>query len=288
MRREPSSPRRSAWSGGLLLGPALLWTVLFFVVPLAVMAVTSLWRRVGFETIREPSLDNYVAFFSRDYFIGALVNSVEVTLLVTLVSTVLAYPLAYIVAYRVPARWQRLTLVLAILPFWTSYVVRSYSWLLVLSSNGVVSRTLQAVGLLHEPVSFVNSRTGTVIGFVHFFTMLLTLTIYVNLVQIPPSYRKAAADLGASRWRAFWRVTLPLSVPGVMVGAFLTFVLCIGDYITPQILGGNRELLLPQAIMLQVGRRADFPMASAMSIVLMLVVTAAFFASARWLKLERT
>lgn len=288
MRRDPNSPRRSTWSGGLLLGPALLWTVLFFVVPLAVMAVTSLWRRVGFETIREPSLDNYVAFFSRDYFTGALVNSLEVTLLVTVLSTVLAYPLAYIVAYRVPARWQRLTLVLAILPFWTSYVVRSYSWLLVLSSNGVVSRTLQAVGLLHEPASFVNSRTGTVIGFVHFFTMLLTLTIYVNLVQIPPSYRKAAADLGASRWRAFWRVTLPLSVPGVMVGAFLTFVLCIGDYITPQILGGNRELLLPQAIMLQVGRRADFPMASAMSIVLMLVVTAAFFASARWLKLERT
>lgn len=287
LKRRPSTALRRTLRGWLLLGPALVWTVAFFLLPLGVMALYSLWRRVGFETVREIGLGNYLAFFSRNHFTEALLNSLEVTLLVTLISVILAYPLAYIIAYVVPPRFQRLALVLAILPFWTSYVVRSYSWLLVLSSNGIVSRSLQSLGLLGDPVSFVNSRTGTVIGFVHFFTMLLTLTIYANLVQIAPNYRRAATDLGASQWQAFWRITLPLSVPGTMVGAFLTFVLCIGDYITPQILGGNRELLLPQAIMLQVGRSADLPMASAMSLVLMLVVTAAFIASARWLKLER-
>jgi len=106
-------------------------------------------------------------------------------------------------------------------------------------------------------------------------------------VQIRDSYRKAAADLGASAAQIFLRITLPLSLPGVAVGAFLTFVLAIGDYITPQILGGSRELLLPQAIMLQIGRRADFPFASALSMVLMLVVTAAFLLFARRLKMER-
>jgi spermidine/putrescine transport system permease protein len=117
--------------------------------------------------------------------------------------------------------------------------------------------------------------------------MLLTLTIYANLVQIKDSYRKAAADLGASPWQTFLYVTLPLSLPGIAVGAFLTFVLAIGDYITPQILGGGRELLLPQAIMLQIERRADFPMASALSMILMLVVTAAYLGFARRLRMVR-
>ena len=117
--------------------------------------------------------------------------------------------------------------------------------------------------------------------------MLLTLTIFANLVQISPNYRKAAADLGASSWQAFWRITLPLSIPGVMVGAFLTIVLTLGDYITPQILGGFREVLLPQAIMMQIQRLADFPMASAMSLVLMVVISIIFMMFSRWLKIER-
>jgi spermidine/putrescine transport system permease protein len=217
----------------------------------------------------------------------ALVNSLEVTLLVTVISVLLAYPLAYILAYQVSPRWQSLALVFAVLPFWTSYIVRSYSWLLVLSEKGIISRFLQSIQLLGGPVSFANSRVGTIIGFVHFFIMLLTLTIFSSLNQIPSNYRLAASDLGASAWQAFLRITLPLSLPGVAVGAFLTFVLCIGDYITPQILGGNQELLLPQAIMLQVGRRANFPMASALSMVLMLVVTLLFVMNARRLRSDR-
>ena len=117
--------------------------------------------------------------------------------------------------------------------------------------------------------------------------MLLTLTIYANLVQLSPNYRRAAADLGANGLKTFWYVILPLTLPGIMVGAFLTFVLCIGDYITPQILGGNQELVLPQVIMLQIGRSADIPAAAALSIILMAIITLAYLASARWLKLDR-
>ena len=264
-----------------------MWTIAFFAVPLLIMAAYSLFQRVGGRIVTDLSLSNYIAFFSKPYQLKALVNSLEVTLITTIISVILAYPLAYILAFRVPPRWQRIALMMAILPFWTSYVVRSYSWLLVLSGNGVISNVLQWLGIVQNPISLANSRAATVLGFVHFFTMLLTLTIFANLVQISPSYRKAAADLGASNWQAFWRITLPLSIPGVMVGAFLTIVLTLGDYITPQILGGFREVLLPQAIMLQIQRLADFPMASAMSLVLMVVISIIFLMFSRWLKIER-
>jgi spermidine/putrescine transport system permease protein len=251
------------------------------------MAAYSLFQRIGGRIVTDLSSSNYVAFFTKAHHLNALFNSLEVTLITTVISIVLAYPLAYILAFRVPPRWQRIALMMAILPFWTSYVVRSYSWLLVLSSNGVISSVLQWLGMVDNPISLANSRAATVLGFVHFFTMLLTLTIFANLVQISPNYRKAAADLGASNWQTFWRITLPLSVPGVMVGAFLTIVLALGDYITPQILGGFREVLLPQAIMLQIQRQADFPMASAMSLVLMVVISIIFLIFSRWLKIER-
>ncbi len=273
-----------AW--GLLL-PALIWTVAFFAMPLVIMALYSVWQRVGMKLVTDFTLANYGAFFAKSYLLDSLINSIEVTLIVTVISVLLAYPLAYILAEKVPRRWQRMALLLAILPFWTSYVVRSYSWLLVLSEGGIISNFLLDVGLTDEPVSFAYNRGATVVGFVHFFVMLLTLTIYANLVQLPASYRKAAADLGAGPVRCFVYVILPLTLPGIMVGAFLTFVLCIGDYITPQILGGNRELLLPQTIMLQIARRSDFPMASALAMMLMVVVSLVYLACARWLKLER-
>ena len=276
---NPASGRLLPWA---LVSPALLWTLLFFVLPFVAMALVSLSAADGTAT-----LDNYVQFFANPSYRKAMLNSLEVTAIVTIISVVAAYPFAWILAEQVPERLQRLALMLAVLPFWTSYVVRSYSWLLVLAENGVVNRALTGSGLLAEPVQLANTRLATVIGFVHFFVMLLTLTIFANLKQLGPSYRKAAADLGAGPVRTFIHVILPLTLPGIMVGAFLTFVLAIGDYITPQILGGNNELLMPQLIMMQIGRRGDFPLASALSIILMAVVTIAYLACARWLKIER-
>lgn len=273
--------------GWCFVAPALLWTLAFFIVPFAFMAAASFASRVSRQIVYTWDLGNYVNFFSKSYLLKGLFVSLEITLLVTVISVLLAYPLAWIIAERVPKRWQRTALILAILPFWTSYVVRSYSWLLVLSSNGVINNLLLKFGL-QEPLELASTTTATVIGFVHFFVMLLTLTIYSNLVQLSPNYKRAAEDLGANRLQTFWHVILPLTLPGIMVGAFLTFVLCIGDYITPQILGGNNELVLPQIIMLQLGRRADIPTAAALSIVLMLVVTLAYILCLRWLKMERT
>lgn len=275
---------RRAW---FFVSPALLWTTLFFVVPLALMIIVSLSGDDTFGGTQFPTWTTYTRFLADASMLRALWISLEITATVTVVSIILAYPLAWIISEKIPRRFQRMALILAILPFWTSYVVRSYSWLLILGKNGVVNATLLQTGLISEPLELSATRSATVIGFVHFFVMLLTLTIYSNLVQLPSNYKKAAADLGANAFDIFRLIILPLTIPGIMVGAFLTFVLCIGDYVTPQILGGNKELTLPQIIMMQIGRRADLPMASSLSIVLMAVVTLAYIGFARWLKMER-
>ncbi|MEL7116875.1 MAG: ABC transporter permease [Pseudomonadota bacterium] len=274
-------------AGWGFVAPALLWTIGFFLVPFLVMGAMSFATLEGRTLVWEFSLANYIELTEKAYLWRAIVVSLEITLTVTVISVILAYPLAWIIAFRVPKKWQRLALLLAILPFWTSYVVRSYAWLLVLAREGIVNQTLINIGLITEPITLANTRFATVTGFVHFFVMLLTLTIYANLVQLSPNYRRAAMDLGASAFQTFRHVILPLTLPGVVTGAFLTFVLCIGDYVTPHILGGNTELTVPQVIMVQLGRRADFPLAAALAIVLMALVTLAYLFSARWLRLDR-
>jgi spermidine/putrescine transport system permease protein len=276
--------RRAGW---VLVLPGLVWTAAFFVVPFLLMLALSFARMDGRRIVPGFHPDNYLRILTEPAMQRAIVVSLEITLTVTVLSVVLAWPLAWIIAMRVPARWQRLVLVMAVLPFWTSYVVRSYSWLLVLGKNGVVNKALTGIGLIAQPLEIASTRAATVTGFVHFFVMLLTLTIYANLIQLSPNYARAAADLGASGWQTFRHVILPLTLPGVMTGAFLTFVLCIGDYITPQILGGNNELTLPQLVMLQLGRSGNFPLASALSVVLIGLVTLAYLATARWLRLDR-
>ena len=272
--QRAASQDRTAGFGFTL--PAVAWIVLFFGAPLVVMAVMSLLPLTADGSPPQLSLKAYRDFFSQPAYVQAIWNSVETTAIVVAVSVLLAYPFAYVLATKVPKRWQRFALACAILPFWTSYVVRSYAWLLVLAPTGIVNWVLINLHLIERPITLAYNPNATVLGFVHFFIMLNALTIYANLVQINPRYVLAAQDLGASAWRSFLAVTLPLSVPGMAVGAFLTVVLCIGDFITPQILGGNKELLLPQVIMMQIQRQLDLPMASVMSLVLTVIVAAVY------------
>lgn len=267
--------------------PAVVFTLVFFCLPLLIMVAVSFWQRIYGKLQATWSVANYVKFFGTDYLLDSLQNSLEVTLITTLASVLLAYPLAYILAYRIPPKWQKILLILVVLPFWTAYVVRSYSWLLVISEKGIINVILLSLGIIEEPLELAYRRGATILGFVHFFTMLMTLTIYANLVQIKSSYLKAAADLGANRFQVFIYVTLPLSIPGVAVGAFITFVIAIGDYITPQILGGGTEMLVPQAIMLQVSRAANFPMAAVMSLTLTVVVVIVYLMIHKHLKMDR-
>jgi spermidine/putrescine transport system permease protein len=159
--------------------------------------------------------------------------------------------------------------------------------LLVLAPNGVINRTLIGLRVINEPLDLSFNSGATILGFVHFFTMLCTLTIYASLVRIDPKLRLAAADLGASAMQTFVRMTLPLAAPGIAAGAFLTVVVAIGDYVTPQILGGNTKLVLPQMLLMQISRRADIPMASALSMLIFAIVVIAYLLFARWLTARR-
>jgi len=284
---ENRARARARLAGFAFTLPAVAWIVIFFAAPLVIMAAYSL---VPLDADGRPgpvSLAGYRAFLGESAYTAALWNSIVTTLIVVIASTLLAYPFAYAIAHLVPKRWQRLALAFAILPFWTSYVVRSYAWLLALSPVGVVNRLLLSLNVIQHPILFAYNPQATELGFVHFFIMLNSLTIYANLVQINPHYALAARDLGASSWRCFLFITLPLSIPGIAVGAFLTIVLCIGDFVTPQILGGFRELLLPQVVMMQIQRQLNLPMASVMSLVLTLVVAAAYLGLQRWLRMAR-
>ncbi len=284
---EERAARRGRLAGISFTLPAVAWIVLFFAAPIVIMVVYSLMPLAPDGTLSSFSLRNYERFFGEPAYVQAIWNSVVTTAIVVVISLLLAYPFAYVIAYKVPKRWQRLALAFAILPFWTSYVVRSYAWLLVLSPTGVINWALRALEITDKPIMFAYNPGATTVGFVHFFIMLNALTIYANLVQINPRYVLAAQDLGASALRSFFAVTLPLSIPGMVVGAFLTVVLCIGDFITPQILGGLKELLLPQVIMMQIQRQLDLPMASAMSLVLTLIVAIVYLALQRQLRMSR-
>lgn len=275
------------WQGWAFAGPALLVTLVLFAAPMVLVIVTSLSERVGGRTEFTLSAENYLRIFTDPTIATALGNSIEVVAITVVLSLLIAYPFAYVVAFIVPTKWQALVLLLTVVPFWTSYVVRSYSWLLVLAKTGVINRSLISAGFVSEPLTLANTRFATVVAFVHFFVMVCTLTIYASLRQIPVTLPRAARDLGASGFQTFWRIIFPLSIPGVVVGAFLTFVLAIGDYITPQIVGGGNELLLPQLLMLQVSRLGDFPLASAMAMVLLVIVAIVYALSARHLTLGR-
>jgi spermidine/putrescine transport system permease protein len=284
---ESRALSRARLAGLAFTLPAVGWILLFFAAPLAIMAAYSLMPLDAQGRPGPLGLGAYRAFFTEGAYTAALWNSVVTTAVVVILSSLLAYPFAYAIAHVLPRRWQRLALAMAILPFWTSYVVRSYAWLLALSPVGVVNHALLALHLVQRPLLLAYNPRATELGFVHFFIMLNALTIYANLVQINPHYALAARDLGASSWRCFLAVTLPLSIPGVAVGAFLTIVLCIGDFVTPQILGGFRGLLLPQIVMMQIQRQLNLPMASVMSLILTLVVAVAYLLMQRWLRMAR-
>ena len=283
--QRAASQARAAGFGFTL--PAVAWIVLFFGAPLVIMGAMSLLPLTGDGSPAHWSLKAYRDFFAQPAYVEAIWNSVVTTAMVVVFSLLLAYPFAYVLAYKVPKRWQRFALACAILPFWTSYVVRSYAWLLVLAPTGIVNWVLVNLHLIQRPIILAYNPGATVLGFVHFFIMLNALTIYANLVQINPRYALAAQDLGASAWRSFLAVTLPLSIPGMAVGAFLTVVLCIGDFITPQILGGGKELLLPQVILMQIQRQLDLPMASVMSLVLTVIVAVVYLLMQKQMRMAR-
>ena len=258
-----ASPQGNPW---LTLVPAVLLVALVFLVPIGNMVRLSLSTDAGI------GLGNYVAFFGKAHQTDALLRSLQLAGLATLISGLLAWPLAYFVAICVPARLRLLCLLLLIAPFWTSFTIRAFSWQLVLSDNGVIAWVLAQLTGGPLGMGVLYTMSASVLGLALFGTMLTTLTLFGAMSAIDRKLIEAAASLGAPPWSIARDIIVPLALPGWAVGVTLTFIISVGDYAVPTLLGGGLRPVLAQLMLSTVKGTYDLPTAATMAVLLVLVV----------------
>jgi len=263
----------------LVVLPALLMLVLLYFVPLGNVLLTSV-------TDPKPGLDNYGLLFTS----ASVQRSLLTTLRIAAITTVFALLLGYVVAYAMRAastRTQRLMLVLVLLPFWISILVRSFAWIALLGTQGPVNSALVAWGLVDEPVSLVRNETGVLIGMIHVMVPYAVLTLYANMRGIDAGLVAAARSLGASRWQAFRMVFLPLTAPGLIGAGMLVFILSLGFYITPALLGGGKVLMIAEYVAVQINDTLRWGLGTMLAATLMISVLGTLWVLSRVIDVKR-
>ena len=259
--------------GYSLLSPTLLAMLLGLAMPLLVLFTLSFWIQEYLDFIRTFSFKNYLDFFQKPIYIKILFKSIRMSSLVTVVTVLLAYPMAYYIAFRVQ-RNKLVWLILITVPFWTSYLLRVFAWKIMLGYNGVINSGLKSLGLLSEPLEFLlYNPTSVVITLAHAWAAFAILPIYVSLEKIDRSLLEAARDLGENTFMTFVRVTLPLSLPGVIAASLLVFIPTVGDYVTPSLVGGPSGIMIGNIIQSMFGKAQNWPLGAAISVMSMLTVT---------------
>jgi putative spermidine/putrescine transport system permease protein len=284
MHATPADPsilyqRREDRTMLLLMTPALLVIVLLLVVPLAWLSWQSIWNH-GF------TFENYRRMFSGVY-LDTFLLTFKLSVIVTVVTLLLGYPVAYLAA-SVPPKLSALILGMVILPFWTSVLVRTYAWLVLLQRTGVVNKALMASGLIDHPLQLAYNQFGTVVAMVHILLPFMVLPLYSAMQKVPQNLSQAGASLGGSPLHVFARVFLPLSMSGVVAGTTLVFILCLGFYITPELMGGGKSVMVSMVVSRNVEIYNSWGAASAVSVVLLVCVFAIFYAASRVVPLEKT
>jgi len=269
----------------LLLGPGILWLTIFFVVPLGFLAYQSLQSGnfdVGYSFTW--AWGNYWNAI-RDYR-GQFIRSLEYAGLATVLALVLSYPVAYWIAFR-GGRWKNLLLLFIVAPFFVTYLIRTLAWETILSDHGFVVRTLQQLHILGAGGRLLATSTAVVAGITYNFLPFMALPLYVSLEQIDQRLLEAAEDLYASKWKAFLRITLPLSLPGIVAGTLLTFIPAAGDFINAQLLGAPENHMIGNVIQSKFLELTDYPAAAAMSFILMAGILVAVAVYARLVGTEQ-
>ncbi len=265
--------RHEGLRGLILLAPALVILGITVIVPFAMMGAMSFWTQVGFDYADDWSLRNYIEIASEPIYSTLLLRSLGMAMAATLLTVVLVYPMAYFLAFHVH-RNKLLWLIIITLPFWTSYLLRVFAWRVVLGFEGVINTGLMEIGLIAEPLKFLlYSRTAVVITLAHAWAAFALLPIYVSLEKIDRSVLEASADLGEGPVMRFFRVILPLSMPGVIAGTFLMFIPTVGDYVTAALVGGPDARMIGNLIQLQFGTINNWPMGAALAITMILAIT---------------
>lgn len=266
--------RSEGMRGYTLLSPTLVVMLFSMCVPFAMMAVFSFWTQTGydFNFDRTFTLDNYTKLTERAVYADLLVRSLWISAFCTFATVIISYPMAYYVAFHVHSR-KAVWIILMTLPFWTSYLLRVFTWKVILGYNGAINSGLIWLGVIDEPLEFLlYNPTAVVITLTHAWAAFAILPIYVSLEKIDRSLLEAATDLGDGPVARFFRITFPLSLPGVIAATLLIFVPTVGDYVTPALVGGPNGLMLANLIQAHFGVINNWPGGSALSIVMMTVV----------------
>jgi len=246
-------------------------TVLLF-IPYVLLLAQSFWRLRGGTIVHELTLENYRRLFGTPLYPETILFSAGIALRVTLLSLLLAYPLAYLLAFKVK-RHRKLMYMAVIIPLWVSYLVRAYAWKIILGQEGILNGLLASLGLIQEPLTFLlYSRWAVIVALTHIYTPFTLMPIFAVLEAIPPALKEASQDLYANRWQTFRRVVLPLSLPGVLAGSTFAFVLSMGDFIAPLLLGGNDSALMVSNLVWSLfGVAFNWPLGAAVSVIVLML-----------------
>jgi len=261
--------------------PPLLWVGLFLLLPYALMLAHSFWAVHDGMLVRQPDLHNYVTLVSKPVYAAVLVRTMRIAAAVTLCSLLLGYPLAYYLSFHAGAP-KELLYQLVIVPLWVSYLVRGYAWKTILGSEGVLNGFFEYLHLTHEPVAFLlYSPFAVGVMLTHIYTPFVFLPIYAALEHIPRPLVEASEDLGAGAAQTFLRVILPLSIPGLLAGATFAFVLSLGDFLAPLLVGGASGTMIANVVQSLFGAAYDWPLGAAISVGILIITVSLLFLSER-------
>jgi len=268
----------------LIIIPPYLWVGLFVVIALVLLLVISFsepeFGIIPYKQIVQinnnkleisPYFESYKILFQDSFYLKALLNSLKLAFISTIFTFILAYPMAYAI-YRSPPRQQTLLLVLTIAPFWTALLIRVYGWMIILKPNGLLNEFLLKVGLIDTPIAILNTQAAIIIGIIYTYLPFMILPIYSSLLKIKEHILEAAADLGAKPFSIFWKITFPLSIPGVIVGIILVFIPAVGEFVIPDLLGGAKIITIGKLLWIEFFMNRDWPMAAAITVLVVLMV----------------
>jgi putrescine transport system permease protein len=280
---------RGARGSRLILLPPLLWLGLFFVLPFLIVLKLSLSDPAAMQPPYRPVLDwtggtaawaaflgaldleNYVTALTDGLYLAAFLTSLRIAALGTLLTLLVAFPLAQAIS-RAPVDWRPVLLLAVILPFWTSFLIRIYAWIGILKQEGLLNGLLLGIGVIREPLVILDTEIAVLVGIVYAYLPFMVLPIHAALARIDPALPEAAADLGATPWRVFRRVTLPLAMPGILAGCLLVFIPAVGEFIIPDLLGGSDTLMLGRTLWTEFFNNRDWPLASTIAVLLLGIV----------------
>jgi spermidine/putrescine transport system permease protein len=264
------------WSLGLagLLAPVTVWLGVFFLVPLLLILAYSFGTSGVYGGITlgfNPG--NYLKVIDPLY-LEIILRTFVIAFINTLLCLTLGYPLAYFIALK-SGSWKNILILMVMIPFWTSLLLRAYAWVVILNGNGIANRTLQFLGITDEPLTLIFTPQAVMMGMVYSYLPFMILPLYAALEKFDVRLKEAAQDLGASRWHTFWRVTFPLSMPGVIAGSILVFIPSAGEFVIPDLLGGSRTTMTGNLIRAQFGQARDWAFGSALSVMLAVLLLGA-------------